>query len=284
MSELARSDSKNHYKGKELIFGTGSSAPKQYDDLKRIVKACLENGIYSFDTAPSYKAEEMLGEILPQLAKEVGVRREDLFIQTKIDVWQMQERNGNVRNFVEATLKSMNLQYLDGLLIHWPIPELWKETWYCFEQMRKENLVRSVGICNFRLRHLEKMKDLEIRPQIIQMERHPLNVFWEEVLFCKENDISVQAYSPLCKMDSRLGESPVLMTLAKKHQKSIGQIILRWHLDTGVNPVFTSTKTSRIVEYSELFDFTLSQEEIDLVSSHNENYKLYLESRACPGF
>lgn len=284
VGELEQKKAEFYHKGKELIFGTGISAPKSGDELLKVVKSCFENGIHSFDTAPSYKTEDLLGEIFHHCTKEYKVNREEIFVQTKIDVWQMQEGNGDVRRFVEFTLKSMNLQYLDSLLIHWPIPELFCKTWHCFEELYKENLVRSIGVCNVRLRHMKQMKSLEVLPHIIQIERHPLNVFDEEISFCKENGISIQAYSPLCKMDTRLSESSILMELAKKYQKSIGQIILRWQLDTKAIPVFTSTKTSRIMEYSDIYDFNLSQEEIALVSSHNENYKMYLESRACPGF
>jgi diketogulonate reductase-like aldo/keto reductase len=151
-------------------------------------------------------------------------------------------------------------------------------------QIKSEGITKDIGICNVRFRHLLSLGDAGIHPRYIQIERHPLMVFEKEIEFCKKNNIYIQAYSPLCKMHPHLKGSPILHSRAEKYGKSIGQIVLRWHIDTGVVPVFTSKRPKRVEEYLNIFDFSLSAQDIENVSALNENYKLCLESYACPGF
>ncbi len=266
----------------KLIFGTGASAAKDYDGLKKVVSCALVNGIRIFDTAPSYGVEEILAKIIAEVMKNNGLKRENICIQTKIDGWQMMD--GDIVRFVDDALKKMNLQYIDNLLIHWPLPEYLENTWKAFEQLKGSGKVHKIGICNVRLRHLKDYELKGIYPEIVQIERNPLRTCEREIAFCKQKGIELQAYSPLCKMDKRLAESAILKIIAEKYNKNIGQIILRWHIDTGVVPIFTSTKEQRVLQYSDLFDFELNDEEIAQISALNINYKIYLESCYCPGF
>lgn len=268
----------------KVIFGSGVSSHKEYDGLLAVVKAAVESGCKNFDTAPSYRCESILGQAIWQCIAQYRLSREDFFIQSKIDAWQMQEGNGDIEKYVVSSLKEMGMAYFDSLLIHWPIPEYFEKTWKSLQRIKGEGLAKDIGICNVRFRHLKAFGSAGDPPRYIQIERHPLMVFEKEVEFCKTNDICIQAYSPLCKMHSHLKGSPTLQFLAGKYGKSIGQIILRWHIDTGVIPVFTSRKPKRVEEYLNIFDFSLSAEDIANVSALNENYKLCLESCACPGF
>ena len=268
---------------KKLIFGTGVSSCKDYDGLKRVIRAAIENDIYSFDTAPSYRTEIVLGRILKELSDEMCVGREKLFIQTKIDAWQMQEADGDISKYAEYAMSQLGVEYIDSLLIHWPIPEYFNKTWESFIKLKKRGIVRKIGICNVRLRHLKKFAQLDYVPDIIQIERNPLRTCKDETDFCHEHGIEIQAYSPLCKMDERLRDSDALIKISQKYAKSLGQTILRWHMDTGVTPIFTSTKPERVVEYAGIFNFRLSDEDIEKISSMNIDYKMYLESMLCPG-
>lgn len=273
----------NEYDCKKLMIGTGASACKTYEALRPIVEQGIQSGITCFDTAPSYHTEKILGQILNECIRKSHLQREDIYIQTKIDAWQMQEMHGQIQKYVEYALMDMGFDYFDCLLIHWPIPEYFDETWRTFCQLRASGVVRKIGICNVRMWNLKKLAAFNTLPEVIQIERHPLRICEKEIAFCKEYGMAVQAYSPLCKMPKRLVESRELDALAKKYHKSIGQIILRWHLDTGVSPIFTSTKPERIREYADIDDFRLTAEDIAVVSSHNENWKLYLEGMICPG-
>lgn len=267
-----------------MIFGSGLSSNKDYEGFLSVARVAIENGCRSFDTAPSYKTEVILGQVIKVCAIEYNLDRADFFVQTKIDAWQMQEANGEVEKYVFSALKKMNLDYLDSILIHWPIPEYLNKTWQSFQNLKNKGVVKNIGICNLRMRHLLNLFSSGILPDCIQIERHPLMTFDKEVQFCKENGVSIQAYSPLCKMHQRLKESTVLKRLSENYGKSVGQIILRWHLDTGVCPVFTSSKPNRVAEYLNIFDFSLTFEDITSITRMNENYKLCLESIACPGF
>ncbi len=266
-----------------LIFGTGVSSSKDYDSLKQVIFAAVERGILAFDTAPSYGTEEGLGRIFKELSHEMGIDRERLFIQTKIDAWQMQESDGNVYKHAESAMKKLGVSYLDSLLIHWPVPEYFDRTWECLVELKNDGIVRKTGICNIRFRHLEKYAECGGLPDVVQIERNPLRTCEKEIVFCHEHGIEVQAYSPLCKMDERIRDSEILKEVSQKYGKSLGQTVLRWHIDTGVTPVFTSKKLERVREYAGIFDFKLSREDMALVASLNIDYKMYLESMACPG-
>lgn len=263
-----------------LVLGTGVSFGKEPEIAREVISAALDFGICRFDTAPSYKTEGLVGQILGEELSARNLQRNEIYIQTKIDAWQMQD--GKIMIHAEDALRKLKTEYLDALLIHWPVPEYMESTWSLMKEARDKGLVKKIGICNVRMRQLQKYVDWE--PDIIQIERHPLNTFEEEVNFCHEHGLAVQAYSPLCKMDDRIRNNEKLKSIANKYGKDIGQIVLRWHLNTGVTPIFTTTKRSRAESYSKLDDFVLTKREIKTVSSLNENYKMYLESVACPGF
>lgn len=268
----------------KILFGTGVSAAKDYSSMKKLVKTALQYGITGFDAAPSYGSEELLGNVLEELQKDLSINRNQFFIQTKIDPWQMQLGFENIQSMVIETLKKMKLNYFDSLLIHWPIPEYFIETWSCLESLKREDVVRYIGISNLRKRQLEKYASIGISPDIIQIERNPLNICADEVDYCSKNNIILQGYSPLCKMNKKISDNKYLKDLSDKYNKSIGQIVLRYHLDSGICPVFTSKKVDRVSEYACIFDFKLEDFEVTKIDELNENYKMYLESWSCPGF
>lgn len=265
-----------------LIFGSGLSSCKDYNGLLEVCRTALSNQIVHFDTAPSYRTEAVLSSAVRDSAKELGLNREDYAIQTKIDPIQMY--NGNVEEYFKSKLKEMQFDYVEVLLIHWPVFNYLMDTWASMNMLKEQGLVKHIGICNLRISHLEELKEQGIIPEVLQIERHPLNTFEREVQFCKDNGIILQDYSPLCKMHPRIKNHAGVQLIAAKYGCNVGQIILKWHIDTGAIPVFTSTKSSRIAEYAKLGDFSLTNDEIRQISSLNCNHKLYLESLICPGF
>lgn len=267
---------------KDLIFGSGLSSYKDYEGLKNVCAAAMEGGITQFDTAPSYSTEALLSRVVRECAGEMGMAREDYFIQTKIDPIQMY--NGRVEEYFKCKLKEMKLEYIDNLLIHWPLERYLSRTWESLLNLKEWGLARQIGICNLRIRHLEKLNTQGIAPDILQIERHPLNTFERETQWCKNNGVILQDYSPLCKMHPHIQENEELKAVARNHNRDLGQIVLRWHIDTGATPIFTSKNTQRIKVYSQVTDFCLTKHEIDVISGLNCNHKLYLESLICPGF
>lgn len=265
-----------------IFLGTYQNT--KYQILKAVVDVAFEANLKAFDTAPSYGTEGLLGKAILEYRDNHGIAREDFFVSDKIDAWQMQKYQGNVRGFVDSALYAMHLQYFDILFIHWPIEEYVNETWKCFRQLQDEGKIRAIGICNVRVRHLQAMAKQGIHPQFIQIERHPLRTCYEEIEYCQENGIKIIAYSPLCRMHKDIKNSEALREIATSHHKNIGQLILRWHIDTGCAPVFMSQNTERIKANMNIFDFELSKEEITEIDKLNRNYKIFLESWGCPGF
>lgn len=268
----------------KLVLGTGLSASKEYEEFRTVVQCCLQSGINAFDTAPSYGTERLLGTVLTDLETEKVLNRTDCWIQTKIDGWQMQENDGDVCRYLEQSLKFVNTSYFDAVLIHWPIPEYLEHTLKSIEQLRMDGVVRYIGVCNVRRRHIEEMYSNGHQIDIVQIERHPLRTCDDDILFFQSEGITVQAYSPLCKMNTKIRDNITLMELSQKYKCNIGQLIMRWHIDTGVVPVFTSRKPSRILEYADIFKFALDGKDIVVINRINENYKMYLESWLCPGY
>lgn len=267
-------------------FVMGTLKITNYETLRRVVETAIRNGIRCFDTAPSYQTEPILGQVLKDLVYEKVISREDIFISDKIDAWQMLESDGNIEMHFYNALEKLNIDYIDLLLIHWPIPEYTEKTWKTFEKLYEEGVAKKIGVCNVRVGHLSRMEKYQtVKPHYIQIERHPLRTCTQEMEYCKSHFIKVQAYSPLCRMHPLLKESSLLKTLKEKYQKKdIGQIVLKWHLQTGSIPVFTSSNPQRIVSNCDISDFQLSEADIEAISQMNMNYKIFLESTGCPGY
>ena len=265
-----------------LILGTFQY--HSVSELLPIIKVAYSTGIIGYDTSPSYQTENMLGQALQELYKCNCIKRENVFIQDKIDGWQMESTKGNVAPFVDESLNKLKTDYIDVLFIHWPFPEYLFQTWESFQELKKAGKIKRIGLSNVRVRHLQKIiSSTLIVPDVIQIERHPLRTCYDEINFCRKYNIQVEAYSPICRMDSRLNDSHILQELSKKYKKDIGQIILRWHQDTSVIPVFMSKNSKRIKDNTDIYDFSLTQKEIEMVNSLNENYKIFVESACCPG-
>ena len=250
--------------------------------MKCIIFSAFEHGINHFDTAPSYGTENTLGEILKLAESELGLTREDYSIQTKIDAWQMMERN--IIKHVDDAMRKLRTDYLDSLLVHWPVPEEMNNTWSQMSGLKLSGCIKKIGICNVRMRQLNQIAGYDTKPDIVQIERNPLRICTNEIEFCKKNNIEIQAYSPLCKMNHMLRDNEDIKRIAEKYSRTEGQVIMRWHIDTGVVPIFATRKPERIEEYSQIFEFSLDPEDITAISSLNRNHKMYIESFACPGF
>lgn len=264
----------------------GTFQVKDYEQMYKMVKTAIDNGCYGFDTSPSYGTEKYLGKALAQNIEKVG-KREKLFISTKIDGIQMYKTNGDIEKYVYNSLQNLQLEYIDLLLIHWPFEKYIEKTWQTMEKLYETGVVKYIGICNVNIRILEKFikKGIfnKVFPHVVQNEISPLRTCNEEINYYKNNKLMVQAYSPLARMVKPVKESEVLKELSKKYKKDIGQIILRWHIDRGIIPIFTSTKPERIQSNLDIFDFSLEKEDIKLINNMNQNYKIFLESYGCPG-
>lgn len=260
----------------KIVLGTYQMP--DYESLRRIVACALDAGVSAFDTAPSYGTEGMLGRALNETTKD----RESFFCSNKIDAIQMY--HGNIKEHVEQRLRLMGIGYFDLLLIHWPLEQYMVNTWKQMQELKAEGKVKAIGICNARVRHLEHFAETSIVPDYVQNERHPLNTCDAEVTYCHEHGIKVMAYSPLGRMLPEIRNSKTLKDIANKYQKNIGQVMLRWQIDTDAIPVFGTKKESRLKENINIFDFTLTDDEKMAISSMNTNTKIFLESWGCPKY
>ncbi|MET3848360.1 MULTISPECIES: aldo/keto reductase [unclassified Paenibacillus] len=252
-------------------LGLGVFKVEEGSELVEAVKAAVKHGYRSIDTAAVYANETSVGQGIHEALADNGLKREDLFVTSK--VWNADLGYESTIAAYETSLKKLGLDYLDLYLIHWPVAGKYKEAWRAMEQLYKDGRVKSIGVSNFQVHHLEDlMKDAEIVPVINQVEFHPMLTQKELRDFTKQHNIQLEAWSPL--MQGELLNHPLLKELADKYGKSIAQVILRWDLQHEVVTIPKSTKEHRIVENASLFDFELSQEDMDRIDGLNENRRV----------
>lgn len=251
-------------------LGFGVFKVQEGEEVVNSVKTALEVGYRSIDTAAIYRNEEGVGQAIV----ESNVPREELFVTTK--VWNGDQGYEATLAAFETSLNKLGLDYLDLYLIHWPVPSkgLYVETWKALEKLYKDGRVRAIGVSNFNVNHLEDLlANCEIKPMVNQVEYHP--VFNQKELrdFCKKNEIQLEAWSPL--MQGGLLNDPVLVEIANKYNKSTAQVILRWDIQTGVVTIPKSIKPHRIADNADIFDFELTQEDLNQISTLNQNKRQF---------
>lgn len=252
-------------------FGLGVFKVEEGPELVNAVRTAIQHGYRSVDTAAIYGNEEGVGQGIREGLAAAGLKREDLFVTSK--VWNADLGYESTLEAYEESLRKLGLEYLDLYLIHWPVEGKYIEAWKALETLYKQGRVKAIGVSNFQIHHLEKlMNETEIKPMVNQVEYHPRLTQKELQAYCQANGIQLEAWSPL--MQGQLLDQEDLQIIAKKHHKSIAQIILRWDLQNGVVTIPKSTKEHRITENSELFDFELSLEDMLRIDSLNQNHRV----------
>lgn len=252
-------------------FGIGVFKVEEGPELVEAIKIAIKHGYRSIDTAAIYENEEGVGEGIRAGIESARLSRDELFITSK--VWNADLGYESTLAAFETSLRKLGLDYLDLYLIHWPVEGKYIDAWRALETLYKQGKVRAIGVSNFHIHHLEKlMKEAEIKPMINQVEYHPRLTQKELQAFCKEHHIQLEAWSPL--MQGQLLENPVLQEIATKYNKSVAQVILRWDLQNGVVTIPKSTKEHRIIENASIFDFELSEEDMNQIDSLNENHRV----------
>lgn len=221
------------------------------------VQAALGAGYRHIDTAAAYRNEKGVGAGL----RASGVPREDVFITTK--VWNENQGYDNALKAIEASLQRLQLDYLDLCLIHWPAPHrgLYLDTWRALIKAQELGLVRSIGVSNFEVEHLDRVIDeTGATPVLNQIELHPR--FQQTALRAAhaERGIKTESWSPLGQ--GRLLTDPIIAQIAAKHGRTSAQVIIRWHLDNGLIVIPKSVTPSRIVENFDVFSFALDAEDV----------------------
>jgi methylglyoxal/glyoxal reductase len=248
-------------------FGLGVFKVKEGSEVIDSVKAAIKNGYRSIDTAAIYQNEEGVGQAI----KESGVPREELFITSK--VWNSDQGYETTLKAYETSLQKLGLDYLDLYLIHWPGKNKFKETWKALEKLYKDGRVRAIGVSNFKIHHLEELlKDAEIKPMVNQVEYHPHLTQKDLLEFCQKEGIQLEAWSPL--KQGQLLTEPAIQAIAEKYGKTTAQVILRWDLQTKVVTIPKSIKEQRIIENANIFDFQLTDEDMNKIDALNKDERV----------
>ncbi|WP_373228560.1 aldo/keto reductase [Cohnella sp.] len=250
-------------------FGLGVYLVEEGPELENAVKTAIKHGYRSIDTAAIYGNEEGVGRGISAGLKEAGITREELFVTSKL--WNADLGYESALAAYETSLKKLNLDYLDLYLIHWPVKGKFKEAWRALESIYKDGRVKAIGVSNFQIHHIDEL-DSVIKPMVNQVEYHPMLTQKELHHYCKEQGIQLEAWAPL--MQGQLLDHPVIKEIADRYNKSIAQVIIRWDLQNGVVTIPKSTKESRIVENAAVFNFELTQEDMNLIDSLNENRRV----------
>ena len=241
-------------------FGLGVYLSKDGREVINAVNWALEAGYRHIDTASIYKNEEGVGLGI----RESGINREDIFVVSK--VWNSDQGYNTTLKAFDDSLKRLQLDYLDLYLIHWPVKGKYIETWRALEKLYSEKKVRAIGVSNFLKHHLEDLLTVsEIVPMVNQMEFHPYLVQQSLIDYCKSKKIQYEAWSPL--MQGEIFSLDTFKELAKKYDKTIAQIVLRWDLQKEVVTIPKSSKKERIISNADIFDFELSEEDMIYLES-----------------
>ncbi|MGN0333841.1 MAG: aldo/keto reductase [Lachnospiraceae bacterium] len=246
-------------------FGTYKAAS---GNNAEIIRMAIDSGYRYFDTASFYGTEDYVGQAI----RESGFAREDFFIASK--AWKDEMGYEEVKKAFTRTLNNLGTEYLDLYLIHWPLPSSeykeWKkldiQTWRALEELYKDGKVRAIGLSNFLPHHIMNILDnCEIRPMVDQIEFHPGYTQNATVQYCKDNQILVQAWSPIGR--GRVLEDELVLELANKYHVSAAQICLRYALQKGIIPLPKSGSLERMKQNQDIFSFEISAEDMSRIDT-----------------
>ena len=269
-----------------------------------MVKSAVNAGYRLFDTSDDYRGESGIGMAIDELSHAQELKREDLFLQTKISdnnayvdetlkgiffnpnskFMQRHSVEEIVREKVNTSLREIHTSYLDSLLIHYPFPGYIVDIWKVMIKLKEEGLVRYIGVSNFHERHIDELiAATGVCPDMNELYISPIGIKQSLVDYCNNHDCLLMTYSPLMDLASHRIPEKIFQPLMEKYHKSLAQIILRWNIERGCLPLPKTKNPARLKENFDVFDFSLTIEEVNLISSLNYDYQYLVESKICPG-
>ncbi|MFY4636112.1 aldo/keto reductase [Scardovia wiggsiae] len=243
------------------------------DDCARCVREAIEIGYRHIDTAQSYFNESEVGEGI----KASGISRRDLFVTTK--VWIDNYGYENTLKSIDASLKKLKTDYLDLVLLHQPFADYYS-AWHALEKLYRDGVVRAIGVSNF---YPDRLADMvafnEIAPMVNQVETNPLN----QQIAAHENMVArgvvQEAWAPFGEGRSGLFDNPTLKAIGGQYGKSAAQVILRWLMQRGIVALPKSTHTERMAQNLDIFDFTLTADDMAAITALDTGTSLFFDHR-----
>lgn len=260
-----------------LTFHDGQTAPQlglgtwktTGDAVLPAIKAAVSSGYRAIDTAYIYYNEAEIGQAISQC----GVPREDLFITTK--VWNNRHGHDSTKAAFQESLDKLQLDYIDLFLIHWPVPKEanYIDTWKALIELRDEGGAKSIGVCNFEERHLQKLLDnTGVIPVVNQVELHPYFQQQELRDYHSAQGIITEAWSPLGQGQALT--DPVILSIAQKHKVSAAQVIIKWHIQLGNMVIPKSTHTERIKQNFQVWQFRLDDDDMARIATLDKGERI----------
>ena len=247
------------------ILGFGAYQIQDYDECKKAVLNAIETGYRLIDTAASYKNEKAVGDAI----KESGINRKELFITTKL--WIQKNGYEDTKKAFNNSLEKLQLDYLDLYLIHQPFGDYYGE-WRCMEELYKNGKIKAIGVCNF---FADRLVDLimhnEIVPAVNQVEVNPFYQKNDYQTIMNEYNVQMQSWAPFAEGRNNMFTNEVLLSIAKKYNKSIAQVILNWLVKRNIVVIPKTVRKERMEENFNIFDFELDESDIKLISSIDKN-------------
>lgn len=251
------------------ILGFGVFQITDQMECEQSVYDAIIAGYRLIDTAASYLNEEAVGKAI----KRSGVARNELFITTKL--WVQDTGYESTKRAFEKSLKRLQLDYLDLYLIHQPYGDVYG-SWRAMEELYREGKVRTIGVSNFQPdRLIDLMIHNEVVPAVNQVETHPFNQQIENATFMKDNRVQFESWGPFAEGKNNLFQNEVLVSIAEKVNKSVAQVVLRWLTQREVVAIPKSVRKERIIENFNIFDFELSQDDMELITTLDTKQSLF---------
>ncbi|MEM2262483.1 MAG: aldo/keto reductase [Ignisphaera sp.] len=259
------------------ILGYGTFQITDPAQCEQCVYEAIKVGYRLIDTAAAYMNEEAVGRAIRRAIREGIVEREDLFVTTKL--WIQDAGYETAKKAFERSLKRLQLEYIDLYLIHQPFGDV-HCAWRAMEELYREGLARAIGVSNF---YPDRLMDLivhhEVVPAVNQIEIHPFYQQTEAVEFMRRCNVQPEAWAPFAEGRNNIFQNEVLVSIARKYNKTVAQVILRWLIQRGIVAIPKTVHKERMVENINIFDFELAQEDMEKIATLDRKESAFFSHR-----